>query len=124
MPDNRTLEILADHCVAEPTVALLRAAGHRVWRLVDVAGPNLPDRQVAALAAQRGWVLLTEDRHFRTRVHYHQRRHPGVILLKEAQAHRDAVHKRLLRLLASPPRRLIASLVIIDRRSCRVVPTR
>ena len=120
---ERPLEILADHCVGEPTVALLRGAGHTVTRLVDLAGPNLPDRRVADLAAQWGRVLLTEDRDFRTRVTYHERKHPGVILLRDTATHREAVHRRLLRLLGSRPR-LEGALAVIGRRSCRIVPAR
>jgi predicted nuclease of predicted toxin-antitoxin system len=117
-------EILADHCVSEPTIALLRASGYTVTRLVDVANPGMADAQVAALATRRGCILLTEDRDFKTRVVYHQRKHPGVILLRDTATHRQSVHRRLLRLLASPPQRMTAALVVIDRRSCRVIPTR
>ena len=122
------VELLADHCVAEPTIALLREAGYRVTRLVDVArggdGPTVADGKVAAMAARQGRLLLTEDRDFRTRVHYTHRNHPGVILLRDTATHRDAVHRRLLRLLASPPKRLAGSIVVIDRRSARVEPAR
>lgn len=116
-------DILADHCVAEPTIAFLREAGYTVRRLVDLAGPNMPDGGVADLAGRHGWILLTEDRDFRTRVVYHQRKHAGVILLRDAQSHRDAVHKRLLRLLDDPGR-LAGCLAVIDRRSCRLLPAR
>ncbi|MDH7568729.1 MAG: DUF5615 family PIN-like protein [Armatimonadota bacterium] len=120
----RTPHILADHCVAETTVHVLRGAGHTVHRLVDVMGPNATDENVVALAARHGWILLTEDRHFRTRVNYRWRRHAGVILLRDTQTHRETVHRRLLRVLALPPCRLMSSLFVIDRRSCHVVPTR
>ncbi|NLB96622.1 MAG: DUF5615 family PIN-like protein [Armatimonadetes bacterium] len=122
------MELLADHCVGEPTIAVLREAGYRVTRLVDVTGggdgPTLADGKVAAMAARQGRLLLTEDRDFRTRVHYTHRNHPGVILLRDTATHRDAVHRRLLRLLASPPKRLAGSIVVIDRRSARVEPAR
>jgi predicted nuclease of predicted toxin-antitoxin system len=118
------LEILADHCVYEPTVAFLRSSGYTVRRLVDVGGHAMTDVQVADLAARHGWLLLTQDRAFKGRVTYRRRAHPGVVLLKDVQSHPDAVHKRLLRLLASPPRRLAAAMAVIDRRSCRIVPVR
>lgn len=118
------VEILADHCVAEPTVALLREAGYTIHRLVDLTGPNRRDEEVATLANHHGWLLLTEDRDFRTRVAYHQHKHPGVILLCDTQTHRDVVHRRLLKLLADPPPRLAGAVAVINRRSCRLIRTR
>lgn len=117
------MQILADHCVPAATIEALRAAGLTVHRLADVAGASMADARVAELAASRGWLLLTADRDFRLEVTYHRRQHPGVVLLRDVQTHRDAVHRRLVRLLRHPPKRLASGIAVVDRRSCRLTRT-
>jgi predicted nuclease of predicted toxin-antitoxin system len=54
---------LADECVAAPLVNSLRAAGHDVTYVAEVAA-SLGDTDVIALAMRENRVLLTEDKDF------------------------------------------------------------
>ena len=114
------ISILADHCVGTSTIALLQAEGYAVRRLVDVGDCSWTDQRVVAFAREAGWVLLTQDRDFRLQQRHPARKFAGIILLTDMHAAADAVHRRLLRFLASAdPTALPGSLIRIDRRSTR-----
>ncbi len=115
-----TLSILADHCVGTPTITLLQAEGYPVRRLVDVGDCSWTDQRVVAFAREAGWVLLTQDRDFRLQQRHPARKFAGIILLTDMHVAAEAVHRRLLRFLASAdPADLPGSLIRIVRRSTR-----
>lgn len=72
---------LADECVAAPLVAWLRAAGHDVLYVVEVA-TGFSDADVVALALREKRLLLTEDKDFGDLVVRRKRAVPGVVLMR------------------------------------------
>jgi predicted nuclease of predicted toxin-antitoxin system len=72
---------LADECVAAALVARLRAAGHDVVYMAEIA-PAADDAEVMTMAQSDGRLLLTEDKDFGDLVFGHGRQVPGIILLR------------------------------------------
>jgi predicted nuclease of predicted toxin-antitoxin system len=77
------MNILADESVDQPIVERLRADGHDVLAVVEMA-PGLPDEDVLTLANQRGAVLLTADTDFGELVFRQHRLATGVVLIRLA----------------------------------------
>jgi len=100
---------------------VLKEAGYRVDRVVDVVSADLKDPEVLALADSLGAILITQDDDFRLRKRFSSRQHRGIVLLRDTHIAADAVLRRLLRLLQrTTPQKLEGTLVVIDRRSCRI----
>ena len=72
---------LADECVAAGLVKHLRASGHDVLYMAEVAR-SASDAEVIAMAHASGRLLLTEDKDFGDLVFRQGRPAPGVILLR------------------------------------------
>jgi len=75
------MNILADESVDHPIVERLRADGHDVLAVVEMA-PGLPDEEVLTLANQRGALLLTADTDFGELVFRQHRLTTGVVLIR------------------------------------------
>ena len=72
---------LADECVDAALVSRLRAAGHDVVYMAEVA-PAASDAEVMTRARIEGRVLLTEDKDFGELAFRHGRAITGVVLLR------------------------------------------
>lgn len=72
---------LIDECVDASLVSRLRAAGHDVVYMAEVA-PAAGDAQVQVRAQEERRVLLTEDKDFGDLVFRRGRSIPGVVLLR------------------------------------------
>lgn len=77
------MNILADESVDQSVVDRLRADGHAVPFVTEMA-PGIPDSQVLAEANGRGAMLLTADKDFGEMVFRQRQVHAGVILLRFA----------------------------------------
>ena len=75
------MEFVADESCAGPVVQALRAAGHDVIAIIEVAA-GAADEDVMGRALAEGRVLITEDSDFGELVY--ARRHPkvGVVFVK------------------------------------------
>lgn len=72
---------LADECVDASLVARLRAAGHDVVYMAEIA-PTASDAEVVRRAQQDGRLLLTEDKDFGDLVFRRGAALPGLLLLR------------------------------------------
>jgi predicted nuclease of predicted toxin-antitoxin system len=72
---------LADECVAAALVAFLRAGGHDVLYVAEVAA-GLSDADVITLASREMRLLFTEDKDFGDLVFRRERAVPGVVLMR------------------------------------------
>ena len=113
--------ILADHCVFETTVRVLKTAGHVVTRLAELTNRDAPDDEVLRLAVHHDLILLTNDKDFGNITLYPPAQHVGVILLKIAADTEVQVHGVLLRMLADRGREgLRRRLAVVDHRKYRI----
>ena len=72
---------IVDECIDAGTVAHLRAAGHDVVYMAEIA-PRDSDTEVTARAQAEARLLLTEDKDFGDLVFRRGRSVPGVVLLR------------------------------------------
>jgi predicted nuclease of predicted toxin-antitoxin system len=75
------LKLLADENVDRPIAARLRAEGHTVVYVLELA-PSVPDPEVVSLAARESALLLTADKDFGELIFRQRRTAHGVILIR------------------------------------------
>jgi len=75
------LKLLADENVDRPIVARLRAEGHAVIHVLELA-PGIPDSEVVSLAARESALLLTADKDFGELMFRQRRVAQGVVLMR------------------------------------------
>jgi predicted nuclease of predicted toxin-antitoxin system len=85
---------LADECVDAGLVLHLRAAGHDVAYMAEIA-PAISDAEVLARAHAEDRLLLTEDKDFGDLVFRRGRPVPAVVLLRIDPAMHELKKKRL-----------------------------
>jgi predicted nuclease of predicted toxin-antitoxin system len=71
------VRLLADECCDPRLVAALRGAGHDV-RYVLESDAGASDEHVAALSAEQGRILITEDKDFGELALRHGKPYPGL----------------------------------------------
>ena len=86
------MKLVADESVDLPIIVALRAAGHEVLAVVELA-PSISDETVLALANEHQALLLTADKDFGELVYRLRRVHWGVVLVRLAglDPHRKAI---------------------------------
>jgi predicted nuclease of predicted toxin-antitoxin system len=77
------MNFFADESVDHPIVERLRADGHDVLAVAEMA-PSIPDETVLARANQHGDLLLTADKDFGELVFRQHRVTAGVVLIRLA----------------------------------------
>ena len=75
------MKLLADENVDRPIVTRLRADGHVVIYVLELA-PSIPDPEVASLAARESALLLTSDKDFGELMFRQRRAAQGVVLIR------------------------------------------
>jgi predicted nuclease of predicted toxin-antitoxin system len=75
------LKLLADENVDRPIVARLRAEGHTVIYVLELA-PSIPDPEVVSFAARESALLLTADKDFGELMFRQRQFAHGVILIR------------------------------------------
>ena len=77
------LSLVADECIDREIVEALRAAGHMVQYVAELA-PSISDVEVLRLATEADALLLTADKDFGELVFRQRQLHSGVLLLRLA----------------------------------------
>jgi len=83
------LRFLADHCISNFTIQVLRDSGHEVVRLRDVLRVESPDTLVIAKAQELGAILVSLNGDFADIVTYPPRNYKGIIAFGGAQPFGD-----------------------------------
>jgi predicted nuclease of predicted toxin-antitoxin system len=91
------MRFLVDECTGPAVARWLRSRGFEVFSVYDQAR-GLDDEAVLQKAFAEGWLLLTNDADFGTKVFRERRPHRGVIFLRLADE-RNANKIEILRLL-------------------------
>ena len=90
---------MADESCDFRVIRALRAAGHDVMSVIEVA-PGAHDKTVIALAAREDRVFITEDRDFGQLVYAAARPAAGVILVRFPSTARAELPTLVVRLVA------------------------
>lgn len=113
------MRFLADESCDFAVVRALRASGHDVVAIAEVA-PRSQDTEVIDQAVREGRVLITEDKDFGQLVYAGARESSGIILLRFPANAREVlpalVHETIHRL----GERLIGSFVVVEPNRVRI----
>jgi predicted nuclease of predicted toxin-antitoxin system len=107
------MQLVADESCDAIVVRALRAAGHDVLAVAEVA-PGADDSVVIDLARRAGRMLLTEDKDFGQLVYASGRPTAGVLLLRYPATARQALAADVVRLVGHRRRRLAGRFVVIQ----------
>jgi predicted nuclease of predicted toxin-antitoxin system len=116
------MRLLADENVPYPSVRALRAAGHEVESMSDIA-PGTPDTEVLGRAQRQSQTLITFDRDFGELV-YHRGAPvpPAIIYLRFDPADPEEPARLLLALFARAEIELPGRFTVADRERVRQRP--
>jgi predicted nuclease of predicted toxin-antitoxin system len=114
---------LADECVAAALVAQLRAIGHDVSYIAELA-PSQSDAAVIALAQRGTRVLLTEDKDFGELIFRHGRAVPGLVLIRIDPDRASLISRRLEAAIVRFGDRLFGRYTVIEESRFRSRPLR
>ncbi|MGH7140526.1 MAG: DUF5615 family PIN-like protein [Pirellulales bacterium] len=103
---------LADESSDFAVARALRAAGHEVATVADIA-PRADDDQVLQLARNEQRILLTEDKDFGQLVFADQQANGGVILMRYPANARSSLPGDVLRLVAIRGSDLVGRFVVM-----------
>ena len=114
---------LVDECVDAALVARLRATGHDVVYMAEIA-PATSDADVMARADKEGRLLLTEDKDFGDLVFRRGGRVPGIVLLRIDQAMHALKSRRLDAVIGRFGDRLFGRYMTVEEARFRSRPLR
>jgi len=110
---------LADECVYQETIDLLRNRGFDVVRVQNLSLRGAPDREVLLKAQELERVLLTNDLGFGDIRRYSPSGFKGIIILKLKDYGSMADVHAVLQDLLAKERRFAGALFIVDRHKWR-----
>jgi predicted nuclease of predicted toxin-antitoxin system len=113
------VRFLADESCDFAVVVALRAAGHDVKAVAEVA-PAAADDVVLALARSEGRVLLTEDKDFGQLAHAGGHKTAGVILIRFPASARSAVGQAVVNVAATLGDRIRSAFVVAEPGRARI----
>ena len=116
------MNILADECVYQLTVNLLRRWGYAVTTAQEVGLAGCPNGEVLRYARHRQFVFLTRDKDFTDIRIYQPSNYHGIVVLKITPLNQVDVHRILQECLQKLSiEQLHGALVIVDRKKYRVI---
>jgi predicted nuclease of predicted toxin-antitoxin system len=113
------MRFLADESCDFAAVHALRAAGHDVAAVSDVAR-GADDSAVIELARSEGRILLTEDKDFGQLVFAAARQNSGVVLLRWPVSARSSLGAALVEFAASHGESLTGAFCVVEPGRARV----
>lgn len=115
------MKFVADECCDVPFVSGLRADGHDVVFIREVA-PGADDRTVLQLAVNEERILVTEDKDFGELVVRFDLPAYGIVLVRMNPADSDGKLQRVRSAIESHGERFAGSFVVIDEFKIRFRP--
>jgi len=113
------VELLADESCAGPVILALRAAGHDLVVIAEVA-KGAPDELVMDRAFAEGRILITEDRDFGELVYASLRPTAGVVFVKFHSRARGAKPAAVVEAVAKLGDRLRGGFAVVEPGRVRV----
>ena len=93
------MKFLVDECVGPKVAKWLREQGFEIFSVYDEAR-GATDDQLIEKACAEGWILITNDKDFGTKVYRERKSHKGIILLRltdERSTQKIIVLEKLIR---------------------------
>jgi predicted nuclease of predicted toxin-antitoxin system len=107
------MRFLADESCDFRVVRALRAAGHDVIAVIEVA-PGADDAVILEMAVRERRIFLTEDRDFGQLVYAAGKPAPGVVLLRFPSTARANLPARVVEVVASHGEKLEECFVVLQ----------
>jgi predicted nuclease of predicted toxin-antitoxin system len=107
------MRFLADESCDFRVVRALRAAGHDVTAILEIA-PGAGDDAVIDLAVREGRIFLTEDRDFGQLVYAAAKSAPGVILVRYPSNARGRLPALILEVVIQHGDKLLDRFVVVE----------
>jgi predicted nuclease of predicted toxin-antitoxin system len=107
------MRFLADESCDFRVVRALRAAGHDVAAILEIA-PGASDDAVIDLAAREGRIVLTEDRDFGRLVYAGAKPALGVVLARYPSAARAGLPALMVEIAARHGEKLAGRFVVVE----------
>lgn len=112
------MRFLVDECTGPGVAAWLRAEGHEVFSVYDLAR-GLDDEDILHRAHAEDWILITNDKDFGAKVYREKRPHKDIIVLRlEDERTRNKI-ATLRRLLAGYSTHLSDKFVVVTEKHVR-----
>jgi predicted nuclease of predicted toxin-antitoxin system len=113
------MRFLADESCDFAAVRALRAAGHDVLAVAELA-PRAPDTEVIRLAVREQRILLTEDKDFGQLVFAQGAHTRGVLYLRFPASARSQIPEVVVRLVEQQRERLHQAFVVVQPGRIRI----
>ena len=113
------MRFLADESCGFSVVRILRAAGHSVVAVAEIA-PQADDETVLNLASRGQLLLLTEDKDFGQLVYSAGHATAGVILLRFPATARAGMAKVVLDLVTERQEQLLGRFIVVQPGHIRI----
>ncbi len=113
------MKIVADEGVERQVVEALRAAGHEVTYIAEIA-PTSSDEDVLARAAAARSLLITRDKDFGSLVYRSGHSHSGVILVRLPGIPAKQKAQLLANFIAEHGPELIGAFAVVSATSIRI----
>jgi len=117
------VKLLADENIEQPIIDVLRADGHDVVGVAEVA-PGSSDQEVLRLANDRGCIVLTNDKDFGELCHREGRVAAGVVLLRFRSEDGAEKARKLCGLLREIGDRIEGHFAVVTDHGTRLRPVR
>ncbi len=117
------MKFMVDECVGPRVARWLREQGFEVFSVYEEAR-GASDDQLIEKANSEGWILITADKDFGTKVYRERRLHKGVILLRlkdERPAQKIMVLEKLIKEYGH---KLAGSFVVVTEKRVRFAYTK
>lgn len=112
------MRFLVDECTGPAVAAWLRTSGYEVFSVYDEAR-GMSDDDILTKADGEGWILITNDRDFGTKIHREQRAHRGVVFMRLRDERASSKIRCFQKLLESYAIRLPAAFVVVSESPVR-----
>lgn len=112
------MRFLVDECAGPALAGWLRARGHEVFSVYDLAR-GMDDDDIVRKAFEEEWIIITNDKDFGEKVYRDRNSHRGVILLRLDDERASSKIKVMSRLLHSYKDQLADQFVVATEKSVR-----
>lgn len=115
------MRFLADECLPQKTVLLLRKSGFKVVTAKESDLLGADDKIIFNTAVSHKLILITVDQDFSNIISYPPQTHNGIIVLKLTKSNEIQVNELLVKFLKSIDYSSVkGNLIIIDKNKVRI----
>ena len=112
------MKFLVDECVGPRVAKWLREKGFEVFSVYEEAR-GVSDDELIEKAYNKGWILITSDRDFGTKVYRERKPHKGIVPVRLTDQRTEQKIAVLSRLIKKYGDRLAGNFVVVTEKKVR-----